>query len=266
VAVRVACIGDNCIDRYLRPIQQMHVGGNAVNVAVGLARHGLRVTYAGAVGADADGRAVLGALAAAGIDTVHVEIWPGHETGVTLVELTPDGDRVFLEERLGTSGIYEPPQSTLEAIVRCAWVHAAGLHADPHVLSRLRGVPISYDFSQQHRRELVAELAKHLEIAFFSGARQGRDEAVAIAREAVAAGARSAVVTLGREGSLGFDGELVERPAPPAEVVDTLGAGDALIAGVIAARLDGAGLADALDAGGRAAARTCGHYGAWRAA
>ncbi|MGN6379237.1 MAG: PfkB family carbohydrate kinase [Gaiellales bacterium] len=60
----VASIGDNCIDRYVGSLKRTHVGGNALNVAVGLARAGRRVVYAGAVGDDEDGRTVLAALAA----------------------------------------------------------------------------------------------------------------------------------------------------------------------------------------------------------
>ena len=56
---------------------------------------------------------------------------------------------------------------------------------------------------------------------------------------------------------------LVEVPAEPVEVVDTLGAGDALIAAVIAARIHGQDIEQALAAGAAAAARACRHYGAW---
>ena len=56
---------------------------------------------------------------------------------------------------------------------------------------------------------------------------------------------------------------VVERPAVLARVVDTLGAGDALIAGVIAAMLVGTEPAQALDRGIRAAATACEHIGAW---
>jgi sugar/nucleoside kinase (ribokinase family) len=59
-------------------------------------------------------------------------------------------------------------------------------------------------------------------------------------------------------------GEVVEQGALPARVVDTLGAGDALIAGVIAALLEGAGPRPALARGARAAAAACAHLGAWR--
>jgi fructoselysine 6-kinase len=261
----VASIGDNCIDRYVGSIDLVHVGGNAVNVAVGLVRAGREVMYAGAVGDDADGRAVLATLATEGIDARRVAVRPDAPTGACLVELRPDGERVFLEERVGASGHWLPSAEDLEALNGCAWVHAAGLHADPGVLTHLAGPRISFDVSH-HGRPLLPRLAPHLEIAFFPGEHNGRDTALALAQEAVALGARAAVVTRGREGSLAFDGELVEVPAQPAEVVDTLGAGDALIAAVIAARIDGADMAGALEAGARAAARACGHYGAWRAA
>lgn len=167
MAVSLASVGDNCIDRYTAPVEQAYVGGNAVNVAVGLAQAGRPVMYAGSVGADADGRAVLAALAAAGVDTSHVVVQDDQETGVTLVELTHDGDRIFVEERLGTSGTYQPDAAALRAIQACDWVHAVGLHADPEVLTRIPGPRISYDFAQHHR-DLLPRLAPCLEIAFFS--------------------------------------------------------------------------------------------------
>jgi sugar/nucleoside kinase (ribokinase family) len=58
-------------------------------------------------------------------------------------------------------------------------------------------------------------------------------------------------------------GRRYEQSALPARVVDTLGAGDALIAGIIAAVLAGAGPEEALARGARAAAAACGHLGAW---
>jgi fructoselysine 6-kinase len=93
-----------------------------------------------------------------------------------------------------------------------------------------------------------------------------RREAVELARSTVASGTRLAVVTRGREGSLAWNGRLVEQPATPIDVVDTLGAGDALIAGVIAALVEGTAVDGALAAGGEAAALACGHYGAWQPA
>ena len=59
------------------------------------------------------------------------------------------------------------------------------------------------------------------------------------------------------------DDTVFEQPVVPAQVVDTLGAGDGLIAGVITALLDGAPPRVALERGAGAAAAACEHIGAW---
>ena len=61
---------------------------------------------------------------------------------------------------------------------------------------------------------------------------------------------REVVVTLGAEGALWTDGRTVARvPAWLVAEADTTGAGDAFAAGLLAARLAGAGPREALDAG-----------------
>jgi len=71
------------------------------------------------------------------------------------------------------------------------------------------------------------------------------------------------VVTLGDEGALalGVDGE-VHRAAAPGPVADTVGAGDALTASYLAARLVGSSVEDALASGGAAARRAVATRGA----
>ncbi len=261
----LASMGDNCVDRYVAPRTMEWIGGNALNVAVGLARMGHRTAYLGAVGDDPEGRAVMTATRAAGVETGMVETLPG-ETGITIVELTEAGDRVFLEEHHGVNATYRPDAEALEFLRGCAWVHAAGRGEHVHVLSQIEGTRLSYDFSQEDGSQLIELLAPRLEVAFFSGAGWERDQAMEVARSAVRAGARAAVVTRGRQGSLAWNGRLVERPAEPVAVVDTLGAGDALIAAVVSAQVEGAALDEALEAGGRAAALACTHFGAWEPA
>jgi sugar/nucleoside kinase (ribokinase family) len=62
------------------------------------------------------------------------------------------------------------------------------------------------------------------------------------------------VVKTGARGAIGIEnGRRCESAAPPAEIFDTIGAGDSFNAGYLLARLDGAALAGALAAGCRAA-------------
>jgi fructoselysine 6-kinase len=126
--VSVACVGDNCIDRYVAPVRPDMVGGNALNVAVGLARRGLETAYLGATGDDDEGRRVVEALAAVDVDTSRITIESG-DTAVTIVELTEGGDRVFLEERFGVGTVYHPSRDDVAFLRGCEWVHAAGLRA-----------------------------------------------------------------------------------------------------------------------------------------
>ncbi|HYP66057.1 MAG TPA: PfkB family carbohydrate kinase, partial [Steroidobacteraceae bacterium] len=62
------------------------------------------------------------------------------------------------------------------------------------------------------------------------------------------------VVKTGARGAIGAaDGQRCECAAPQASMFDTVGAGDSFNAGYLLARLDGAGLAESLAAGCRAA-------------
>ena len=258
----VASVGDNCVDRYLGAPALARAGGNALNVAAGLAAAGLKSYYLGAVGEDANAELILDGARGAEVATDRVRRLP-EPTGVTEVRLRSDGDREFVDERYGASAGYRPDADDVAFLRACSWVHCVNL-ADPEALiMQLDGVPVSFDFGMESSTELVAQLAPRLEIAFFSGAGLDRDQAVALGERAVAVGAALAVVTRGRSGSMALNSSVIEVPAQPVDVVDTLGAGDALIAAVIAARVRGQEIEQALAAGSAAAARACRHYGAW---
>ena len=260
-----ATIGETCVDRYLPPIGRDTPGGNAFNVAAGLAAAGLPTAHVGAVGDDAEGRFALARAAEHGIDTTHVAVVPGGRTGLTTITVMPDGDRVFESEELGVSATFRPSDEAVEMLRTRTWVHATG-PAD--IVDALRavaaaGVPVSYDVYHPPRTEQLHELAPLLAVAFLSAPGGSVEEAADLARDAVSRGARAAVISRGKDGSLMLaDGYIVEQPAVPTRVVDTLGAGDALIAGVIAAMLDGLP-ATSLERGARSAARACEHVGAW---
>jgi fructoselysine 6-kinase len=260
--VIVASVGDNCVDRYLGVATLELAGGNALNVAAGLSAAGLQSYYLGAVGEDANAELILDGARRANVVTSRIKRLPA-PTGVTVVRLRDDGDRVFVEERHGASAGYEPDPGDIAFMRACDWVHCVNLTDPEPLITQLEGVPVSFDFGMESSPGLVARLAPRLEIAFFSGANLDREQAVALGERAVAAGAALAVVTRGRSGSMALNSAIVEVPAQPVEVVDTLGAGDALIAAVVAAQVRGQDIEQALAAGSAAAAQACRHYGAW---
>jgi sugar/nucleoside kinase (ribokinase family) len=86
------------------------------------------------------------------------------------------------------------------------------------------------------------------------------------AARALAAHHGAAVVTCGADGAVAAaGGRWAHVPAPPVEVVDTTGAGDAFAAAYLAAHLAGGDLRGGLVAGATAAARAVAHLGAWPA-
>ena len=104
---RFATVGDNCIDRFLPPVGQSLVGGNAVNVAVQLARLGHSATYFGAVGDDLDGVRTKRILNENGVKTDYVRLRPG-VTAYTDIEQNPLGDRIMVFEEFGVCLGYRP--------------------------------------------------------------------------------------------------------------------------------------------------------------
>jgi fructoselysine 6-kinase len=260
-----ATIGESCVDRYLPPIGIDTPGGNALNVAAGLAAAGLPTAHVGAVGADDEGRFVLVRATERGIDTRHVAVVPG-STGLTTITVTPEGDRVFETEELGVSATFRPSNEAVEFLKTRSWVHATGPADIVDALKAVAaaGVPVSYDVYQPPRTERLHELAPLLAVAFLSEPGGSAADSIDLARDAIGRGARASVVSRGQAGCIMLaDGEVIEQSAAPARVVDTLGAGDALIAGIIAALLDGAPPAEAVDRGARSAAAACGRVGAW---
>jgi fructoselysine 6-kinase len=260
-----ATIGESCVDRYLPPIGIDTPGGNALNVAAGLAAAGLPTAHVGAVGEDDEGRFVLAQAVERGIDTRHVVVLPGR-TGLTTITVGPDGDRIFESEELGVSATFRPSDEAVQFLKTRSWLHATGPAdiIDAVKAVAAAGVPVSYDAYHPPRTERLHELAPLLAVAFLSAPGGSAADAAELARDAVGRGARAAVVSRGKDGCLMFsDGVIIEQPAVPARVVDTLGAGDALIAGVIAGMLNDGSPQSVLKRGVRSAAAACEHVGAY---
>ena len=73
---------------------QVFSGGKGLNQSVALARAGLDVSLAGAIGED--GRFLLEQLHAAGVDTRHVSVLSQVRTGHAIIQNDPSGDNCIL--------------------------------------------------------------------------------------------------------------------------------------------------------------------------
>ncbi|MGY1742673.1 MULTISPECIES: carbohydrate kinase family protein [unclassified Blastococcus] len=254
-------------------------GGAGANVAVHLGRLGVPVTLAGCVGADAAGTALLAELAAAGVSAA-VRAVPDTGTGTIVSLVEPGGQRSMLADRganlaltpadlppvgtgdhLHVSGytLLDPrPRTAGLAALAAAAAAGATTSLDPASTGPLAAYGVDRWLADTTGVTLLLPNAD--EARLLTGCADPADAARALA------GRHPAVaVTLGADGALWCaGGRLVHRPALPATVVDTTGAGDAFTAGLLAAWLadPGADPARLLDAGAALAAEVVRRPGA----
>lgn len=247
-------------------------GGSAANTACWLAALGQRVRLVACVGDDPVGRGAVAELAAAGVAFAG-DVDPVHPTGACVVLVDPDGERTMLPDR-GANDALRPATVEQALAERPAWLHVSGYTlldpgSRPAALAAMAmahrlGVPVSVDASSASPLLTVGG-ARFLD--WVTGCRIlfANDDEMAALDGAEAALRRAGVVVVkhGPAGSSWMTStEGCSVPAAPVVVVDTVGAGDALDAGVIDAVLRGLDPQAALEAASLVAARAAGKVGA----
>ncbi len=284
IAPGIACIGAahsdrmaRCREKFVRrasnpvTVSSAH-GGVARNVALNLARLGQRVKLVSALGADKEGTEIANELTAAGIDLGDTEHIAGRVTASYTAVLDRKGELLC---GLADADIYEVldgarlkalapglvawplwaldanlPEAGIAALAASApeGVRLAALAVSPAKAPRLTPHLARFDMLFANRAEAAALLGTPVETAA---------EAVAAADNLRAQGPTMVFVTLGDEGVTVASEETCEiYPAPTCNVVSVNGAGDAFAAGVMAAHITGAPLAEAVARGLAAASLT----------
>jgi len=259
--MRLLGAGDNVVDRY-RDLGTMFPGGNALNVAVAAARGGAAAAYIGAVGTDRAGDVVLAGLRAEGVDVSRVRVVEGQNAyaDVTLVE----GERVFIGGDPTISG-FRLDAGDLAFAGTFDLVHTGDCSMLEDQVADLAAVaPVSFDFSTHREPAYLEPLLPHLTVACFSASDLDEEAALDLLADAVARGPRLALATRGTAPALLHDGRLTWRqPVVGGTIVDTLGAGDSFIGRFLVGVIAHEDPAATLQAAARAAAITCGQYGAF---
>jgi ribokinase len=253
---------------------ERHGGGQGANVAAWLAACGVPVTLVARAGDDALGREAVAELEAGGVDA-RVTFDPERPTGTCLVLVEPGGERTMVPDPGANDAL------VLGALPEATHLHLAGYTllregsraagVDALRLARARGMTTSLDPSS------AAPLAAAGAGAFLEWAGPvdllvaNREEAALLsggsdpghAARALTEVATEVLVKLGAEGAAWSDGvEVRRRPADDVEVIDTTGAGDAFVAGLLSAWRPGGDPEAALAAGCRLAARAVAKPGA----
>ncbi|MES2535711.1 MAG: sugar kinase [Pseudomonadota bacterium] len=260
--------------------------GAETNVAIGLARLGLKVGWASRLGTDSMGRYLLAAMEGEGIDCSRVVCDATQRTGFQFKGRVTDGSDPPVEyHRSGSAasrmGVDDVDHAWLQS---ARHLHATGVFAAVSAttlpaacktleLMRAAGRTISFDpnlrptlwSSVDTMRHWINHLAARADWVL-PGLEEGQLLTGATSPEGIASfylrhGAQLVVVKLGSEGAY-FEGQFGgEKSAgyvagfPVTEVVDTVGAGDGFAVGVVSALLEGLSVPEAVKRGAWIGAR-----------
>ncbi|MDX2602604.1 sugar kinase [Streptomyces caniscabiei] len=245
----------------------LSVAGAESNVAIGLARLGHRVRWAGRVGADELGALVLRTLRAEGIDLSHAATDDtGRPTGVLLTEPRLGTLTRVSYYRTGSAGSAVTPAGVLPALAPGTRVlHLTGItpalgpSAAETVLAaataaRDAGITVCLDVNYRSRlwtadraSTTLRPLLAHTDLLVASEDElplvlqdPAVDESEAV-KSLLDAGVQEVIVKRGAHGAtvVSADGT-VDRAARQVDAVDLVGAGDAFVAGYLSGLLDGA--------------------------
>ena len=253
---------------------EAHVAGAEANVAIGLARLGHRSTWVGCVSDDDLGTWVTETLASEGVDTSFVRRVPEASAGAMVIVDPSDHARRVTYLRRGAAGSRLEPADALKALDSGVhWVHLSGitpaLSASAHEAwvtlarqARTRSVRVCMDvnfrpalWSRAQAADALASVRGLVDLLVASDDEVDLVDDPGIPVVVVKRGSAGATLTAG--------GKSIDVPAAEVPVVDVIGAGDALCAGLLSGLLDGLTPVDALRRGVWVAGRCVASSGDW---
>lgn len=246
-------------DTYAVPSVVDRIGNTGSGVALGCHALGLKVRLVDLIGDDPQGHFIRAHFEARGMETGWALAPQGTRRSILLVG--PDGRRTSLFDPRAAAGERLPRELYLDAVRAARHVHVSITDFSRHVYPDLGSGSVStdlhdWDGENDHHRDF----AYASDLVFLSATALGprRDE---VMRDILARGrARAVVCTEGAEGChvLDKDGLRSFPAAPlPGPVIDSNGAGDAFVSGVLYGLLSGRSLDDSVPLGALAGAHAC---------
>jgi fructokinase len=243
-------------------------GGAAANVAVGLARLGVRSAFMGKVGDEAFGHILVDTLTREGVDVGAVRLDKRARTALAFVTLTAEGERDFLFYRHPSADmLFTPEEVDVSAIGAAQIFHFDSISLAPAQSRQTAlfaadeaaraGKLISYDVNLRLplweseaearkgivdglKRAAVVKLSEE-ELAFLTGGSSPEQVRSQLWHD----GLRLVALSLGDRGCIAITerGEMAV-PSIPVTAVDTTGAGDGFVAGLLSGIVTNRGILD----------------------
>ena len=240
--------------------------GTEANLTVALGRLGRRCAWVGGLPTNPLGRLVRNHLRMAGVDMERVVWCEAGRLGAYFIEFAapPRPIQVIYDRADSCASQLQPDQVDWAYLLDTRLLHLTGITpavsascqavvTEAIARAKEAGVAISFDVNYRQKlwteaeaKETLLPLIQEIDLLLCGQADAARIFGCVGKPEQIVAGlaeqsrARRIVVTLGDQGVIAWDGaKFYQEPARPVEVVDRIGAGDALAAGVIHGWLDG---------------------------
>jgi len=299
----ILCCGEALIDMIPEPTVSgasgfvPHCGGAVFNTAIALGRLGATAGLLSGLSQDMFGQQLTTALTQSGVDTAHV-IYSARPTTLAFVQLTDGQARyTFMDENSAGRMLTSSDLPALQPEVSALYFGGISLACEPGAdayaaLLAKEGPDRLVMLDPNIRPGFIADAARYrdrlegmiaqADIVKISDEDldwivPGADTHPQKSRALLDLGARTVILTQGAQGATAYlrNGTEVHVPARPAQIVDTVGAGDTFNAGVLAslsqagwlrkdrwADITAAQMNDALTLGAQVAAITVSRAGA----
>jgi fructokinase len=233
-------------------------GGAPANVAVGIARLGHQSAFIGQVGADPFGQYLSGILESENVNVEGLSFSPEARTALAFVSLADEGERSFVFYRHPSADMLFKPEDVNLDIIESTKIFHFGSITLIHEPSKSATIA-ALDHARKHN--LLISYDPNLRMALWSDADSARremmtgfdyahivkisDEELEFLTGGTNVGplwrepTKLIVVTHGSGGATAHTRHArIHRPAPKANAIDTTGAGDAFVAGLLTGILE----------------------------
>ncbi len=264
------------VDRLPLPESKMEIeqfsiqgGGTIANALATLAAFQVNVGFMGKIGDDDFGQFILRGLTGLGVDVTGVIRQPNRFSPFALILIERGTNRRSVLYSRGTVDALTPTELNLAVIRKASLLLLDGFQVQPQIKAaeeaRRQNVRIVLDATKL--KEGMGELMALSDILIVSErfvsevAPRGEPEDALL--EIRKMGPEVVVITMGKEGSVGLEGQkLVRQPALNVSEVDSTGAGDLYLGGFCYGLLQGAPLEKCMQMASATAGLSCRELGA----
>lgn len=265
---------------------EISFGGAESNVAICASRLGARTAWVGRVGDDSFGNRIVRTLRGEGVD-VYAAMDRTNFTAMLLKERVGDGmTRVSYLREGGAGSRIKPSDLPEQVLTQAAVLHVTGITAALSAsaretilsaveIARRGGALVSFDVNHRNKlwdaataAPIYREIIARSDIVF-----AGVEEAAIVVPDGTPTdlagriadlGPSQVVIKLGEQGALAqIEGGFYEQPAFAVRAVDTVGAGDAFVAGYLTEMLAGEPVETRMRTGAASGAYACLRSGDW---